>query len=93
MLVTILFILFALLLFYTAYFFLTLKAQVFLYYKSSDASEKTKPIFRGFGIAFALCGVFSIALTMIQDLSLALAFLGIVVVIIIAFLIFLNKSM
>lgn len=93
MLLTILFILFALLLFYTAYFFLTLKAQVFLYYKSSDASERTKPIFKGFGIAFGLCGILAMVLAFNQDVSLSLAFIGAVMVIIIAFLIFLNRSM
>lgn len=93
MVLSILFVIFALLLLYTAYFFLTMKAQVFLYYKSSDASERTKPIFMGFGVGFLLCGIFSLILSFTYTVPLAFAFLGIVMVLILAFLIYLNKSM
>lgn len=93
MILSILFAIFALLLLYTAYFFLTMKAQVFLYYKSSDASERTKPIFMGFGIGFLLCGLFSLFLAFFYTIPLAFIFLGIVMILIIAFLVYLNKSM
>ncbi|SFQ10407.1 hypothetical protein SAMN04488506_0563 [Desemzia incerta] len=93
MLLSILFVIFAVLLLYTAYFFLTMKAQVFLYYKSSDASEKTKPIFMGFGIGFLLCGLFSLYLAFFYTIIQAFVFLGIVMVLILSFLIYLNKSM
>lgn len=93
MLLSILFVIFAVLLLYTAYFFLTMKAQVFLYYKSSDASEKTKPIFTGFGIGFLLCGLFSLYLAFFYTIIQAFVFLGIVMVLILSFLIYLNTSM
>lgn len=93
MLLSILFVIFAVLLLYTAYFFLTMKAQVFLYYKSSDANEKTKPIFMGFGIGFLLCGLFSLYLAFFYTIIQAFVFLGIVMVLILSFLIYLNKSM